>query len=187
MTRSILILAFVLCFQIWRTGDAASEARLRPCRGLNDPVALSQGILDLRKEHGWKNDLTGLCIDEVSALFGREVRQTKVESLPYFRNLVLLAGAYQKDDGESEIVQDLAKIIQKDRAKLEKEFKLTLPGVTGICTRQELELNVTTALCDLDHPGKGSGQDVSQDRRCSALTPTNFWDGIEKCYEKNGS
>jgi hypothetical protein len=39
MTRSILILAFVLCFQIWHTGDAASEARLRPCRGLNDPVA----------------------------------------------------------------------------------------------------------------------------------------------------
>jgi hypothetical protein len=68
---------------------------------LNYPVASPQRMLDLRKEHGRKNDRTGLCIDEGMHCLG----------------------------------QDMAKIIQKDRVKLEKEFELTLPGVTGIGTR----------------------------------------------------
>ena len=67
MTRSIPISSLRAVFQIWRTGKVANKARLRPCRGLNDPVALSKDT-HLRKEHGRKNDPTGLCIDAVSAL-----------------------------------------------------------------------------------------------------------------------
>ena len=116
-----------------------------------------------------------------------ERRDSGTVSAVYFKQLVQLAGAFQEDDGESAMVNDLATIIHNADGKLQSEFKKSLPNVVGICTRRELEMRVKEALCELDHPGKGSGQDVAEDPRCLALAPATFWDNIEACYQKNGS
>ena len=165
---------------------APPEKQDNPCGGLTTPAALTGKVLDLRKQYGRTTDKTGQCYEQVLAPFTRAARRGTV-SASYFRQLVLLAGAFLEDDGESEIVNDLAKIIHNSGGDLKKEFETTLADVNGICTRHALKMSVKEALCELEHPGKGSGQDVSEDRRCLALAPASFWDGIEACYQKNGS